>query len=201
MIKTIIFDLGKVLVPFDFQRAYDRLAPLSRYSPEQIRDRVRGCDLVTRFESGQVEPEAFAEEFCGMFDANVPYDQFCETFSAIFFPDTLIPDSLLEALKQRYRLVLLSNTNAIHWEMLARTYPLLRHFDEKVLSYRVKALKPDPRIYHEAIRAAECLPAECFYTDDIADYVAAARQQGIDAVQFQSREQIESELRRRGVDW
>lgn len=201
MIKTIIFDLGKVLVPFDFQRAYDRFAPLSGYSPEQIRDRVRGCDLVTRFESGQVEPEAFAEEFCGMLDATVAYDQFCETFNAIFFPDTLIPDSLLKALKQRYRLVLLSNTNAIHWRMLSQHYPLLRHFDEHVLSYRVGALKPDPRIYHEAIRAAECRPGECFYTDDIADYVEAARQQGIDAVQFQSREQIESELKSRGVNW
>jgi len=201
MIKTIIFDLGKVLVPFDFQRAYDRLAPLSPYSAEQIRERVRGCDLVTRFESGQVEPESFAQEFCGMFDANVAYDQFCETFSSIFFPETLIPDSLLKALKQRYRLVLLSNTNAIHWEMLTRTYPLLGHFDERILSYRVGAQKPDPRIYREAIRAAECRPQECFYTDDIADYVKAAREQGIDAVQFESQEQIERELKSRGVSW
>jgi putative hydrolase of the HAD superfamily len=47
----------------------------------------------------------------------------------------------------------------------------------------------------------KCAPQECFYTDDIAEYVEGARGFGIDAVQFQSREQIESELRARGVEW
>ena len=59
MIKTIIFDLGKVIVPFDFQRGYDRMAPLCRYSPAEIPERLRGCDLVTRFEEGKIEPDAF----------------------------------------------------------------------------------------------------------------------------------------------
>lgn len=48
---------------------------------------------------------------------------------------------------------------------------------------------------------AGCLPGECFYTDDIAAYVDAARQMGIDAVQFESREQIEREMRGRGIAW
>ena len=59
MIKTIIFDLGKVIVPFDFQRGYDRMAPLCRYSPAEIPERLRGCDLVTSFEEGKIDPEAF----------------------------------------------------------------------------------------------------------------------------------------------
>ena len=85
--------------------------------------------------------------------------------------------------------------------MLLKTYPLLRHFHGTVLSYEVRALKPSPAIYREAIARAECRPEECFFTDDIADYVAGAKREGIDAVQFESRAQIERELRARGVHW
>ena len=63
---------------------------------------------------------------------------------------------------------------------------MLRHFDDLVLSYEVKAMKPSPLIYREAIARAQCRPEECFYTDDIAAYVEGARREGIDAVQFES---------------
>jgi putative hydrolase of the HAD superfamily len=98
-------------------------------------------------------------------------------------------------------LLLLSNTNAIHFEMVQRTYPLLARFHHHVVSYKVGALKPSPVIYSEAIKHAKCDPSECFFTDDIPAYVEGARQAGIDAVQFESQAQIERELRLRGVDW
>jgi FMN phosphatase YigB (HAD superfamily) len=201
MIKTIIFDLGKVIVPFDFKRGYDRMAPLCSYPAEQIPERLRTCDLVTRFETGKVEPEVFVRELSSILELNASYDEFCDIWSAIFLPDTLIPESLLVALKQRYRLLLLSNTNAIHFGMIEKNYPLLRHMDHFVLSYRVGAMKPQPEIYQEAIRHAQCAPEECFFTDDIPDYVAGARAQGIDAEQFQGLEKLEADLRRREIKW
>ena len=112
------------------------------------------------------------------------------SFATIFnsiFSEILVPESLLEALAARYRLLLLSNTNAIHFEMLRREYPMLRHFHHLVLSYEVQAMKPQREIYEAAVRLAGCRPEECFYTDDIAAYVEGARQLGIDAVQFESR--------------
>jgi len=96
-------------------------------------------------------------------------------------------------------LVLLSNTNPIHFEMIRAAYPHLRHFHRLVLSHEVKAMKPAPEIYRAAIDAAQCRPEECFFTDDILEYVEGARLMGIDAVQFESREQIERELSARGI--
>ena len=66
---------------------------------------------------------------------------------------------------------------------------------------KVGAMKPSPLIYQRAIEAAGCRPAECFFTDDIPAYVEGAKQQGIDAVPFQSAAQVEKELRKRGVTW
>jgi putative hydrolase of the HAD superfamily len=167
----------------------------------EIPGRIGKTDLVQRFESGMVEPEEFVRELSTLLQMKVDYPQFCEIWSSIFLPEPLIPDAMLEAIHRSYRLVLLSNTNAIHFEMIRATYPLIRHFDRLILSHEVKAMKPDPRIYAAAIEAAQCEPGECFFTDDVAAYVEGAKRAGIDAVQFLSCEQISRELRARGVNW
>lgn len=201
MIKTVIFDLGKTLIPFDFGRGYRALEQLCGYRAAEIPRRLGATDLVNRFEAGLVEPHDFVRQLAATLGIEIEYGRFCEIWSSIFLPEPLVPESLLEALRRRYRLLLLSNTNAIHFPMLRERYPLLGHFDGYVLSYEVKALKPAPEIYREAVALAGCAPGECFYTDDIAAYVEAARREGMEAVQFESLAQIEAEMRARGIGW
>lgn len=201
MIKTVIFDLGKVILPFDFGRGYRAMEGLCPYTASEIPARIGTTDLVSRFETGLVSPEDFVRQLSEILELRMDYARFCEIWSSIFLPDPLIPEALLEGLRKRYRTLLLSNTNAIHFTMIRERYPLLRHFDDYVLSYEIKCMKPSPRIYREAIARANCLAGECFYTDDIAAYVEAAKMEGIDAVQFQSCTQLEEELRARGVCW
>ncbi len=201
MIKTVIFDLGKVLIPFDFNRGYQALENLCAYRAAEIPTRIEATNLVERFETGLISPEDFVEQLSTVLQLRIDYDRFCQIWSSIFLKETLVPESLLEGLRKRYRLLLLSNTNAIHFAMVRESYPLLRHFDDFVLSYEVKAMKPSPSIYREAIARAGCRAEECFYTDDIPAYVEAARREGIDAVQFQSRAQLEQELSARGISW
>jgi FMN phosphatase YigB (HAD superfamily) len=200
MYKAIIFDLGKVLVHFDFKLGYRELESLCPYPVAEIRKRLGATGLVPRFETGLIEPRDFVEQLTRVLDLQVDYDRFCEIWS-IIFGQTLVPESLLEGLAARYRLLLLSNTNIIHFEMIRRTYPLIRHFHDLILSYEVKAMKPSPEIYRAAVARSGCRPEECFFTDDIPEYVEAARQMGIDAVQFQSAEQLERELKGRGIVW
>jgi putative hydrolase of the HAD superfamily len=147
-----------------------------------------------------VEPRDFVEQLTRLLDLRVDYDQFCGIWSCIF-TDPLIPESIIEGLASRYRLLLLSNTNAIHFDMVRRNYPVLRHFHDLVLSYEVKAMKPDPAIYRAVLERAGCRPEECFYTDDIGEYVEGARRMGIDAVQFRGAEALQQELRARGIEW
>ena len=201
MTKTIIFDLGKVLIPFEIRRGYAALQRHCGCPAEEVPRRIAATDLVPRFEMGQLSGAQFFEEISALLDLQVRYSLFCEIWSSIFLPETLIPEGLLESLRANYRLLLLSNTNAIHFAMVREHYPLLRHFHDYVLSYQVGVLKPAPEIYQAALARARCLPRECFYTDDIAEYVEAARGQGLDAVQFHSLAQLKEELGKRGVGW
>jgi putative hydrolase of the HAD superfamily len=201
MYKAILFDLGRVLIHFDFRRGYRALEGLCPYTAEEIPRRLAGTGLVERFETGLMEPREFVHQMRRILDLQVDYEQFREIWSSIF-SDILIPESMLEGLGRRYRLVLVSNTNALHFEMLRETYrDLLRHFDDLVLSHEVRAMKPQAEFFQAAVEHAGCRPEECFYTDDIAAYVAAARGMGIDGVVFESRNQLEGEMRGRGIEW
>ena len=201
MIRTLIFDLGKVIVPFDFGRGYRAMEGICGLPAAEIPKRIGTTDLVIRFETGLVSPRDFVVELSNLLGLRVNYDQFCSIWSSIFLPDTLIPDEMLESLGRRYRMLLLSNTNAIHFDMIRERYPFVRHFDDLVLSHEVKAMKPSPVIYREAIARAGCRPEECFFTDDIEAYVEGARKEGIDAVQFVSLEKLQEDMRARGIEW
>lgn len=201
MIKAIVFDLGNTIVPFDFKRGYAAMERSCPHAAADIPKRIGSTDLVIRFESGKVEPRPFVEELCRILDLPISYEEFRELWFSIFLPGTLVSDELLAALGNRYRLVLLSNTNALHFEMLKEHYPIIERFEHRVLSYEVGAIKPSPIIYEAAIDKAGCSPGECIFTDDIAAYVEGAKQCGMQAVQFQGQEQLERDLRARGVRW
>jgi putative hydrolase of the HAD superfamily len=200
-VRCIIFDLGKVIVPFELQRGYAELERCCGLPAAEIPKRIATTDLVERFETGKVASEDFVGQLCALLGFSVDYPQFCRMWSSIFLPGPLVPESLVEALGRRYRLMLLSNTNAIHFAMIRESYPILRHFQDFVLSYEIGVLKPDPRIYQEAVNRAGCRPEECFFIDDIHKYVEGAQQVGMQAVRFQGAEQLERDLRAHGVEW
>ena len=200
MIRTIIFDMGKVLIPFDFSRGYKALEAYSPLTAEQIPQELSKTDLVIRLECGRIEPRDFFDELRSTLKAELSYEEFCRVWSCIFLPDTLIPEEFVARLRRRYRVMVLSNTNAIHVEMLHESYPILKQFDHLVFSHVVGAMKPEPKIYQAAIDNANCPPSECFFTDDIPAYVEGARKAGIHAEQFFGFEKLREDLTRHGVE-
>ena len=93
MYKAIIFDLGKVLVHFDFKRSYRKLESLCPHASADIPKLLAPTGLVERFETGLVEPRPFVDELCRTLDLRVEYDEFCEIFNGIFtrYPDPREP--------------------------------------------------------------------------------------------------------------
>ena len=201
VIKTVIFDLGRVLVDFDFMRGYRTMSELSGLPVDEIRKRFHESGIANEFESGAISEEEFERRTQAMLGTSMPHEQFEEIWFSVFLPGTLMPEEVVAGIRRNHRTVLLSNTNSMHFRALKQNYGILSHFDALVLSHEVGAMKPHPAIYEAAIRAAGCRPEECFFTDDIADYVDGARRHGIDAVQFQGAETTMAELSLRGVRW
>lgn len=197
VIRSLLFDLGNVLVPFDIHRAYRALSLHSGLPQDEVATLIKESGLYPLYESGQCKTEDFRDRFSELLGLNLSQEEFREVWNCIFLPETSTSEELILDLKQRYRLVLLSNTNELHYEWLRERYPILNHFDAYTLSYEVKAMKPDERIFAAAVANAKCEPGECFFTDDIEPYIEAARRFGIDAEQFSSEETLRHQLRRR----
>jgi glucose-1-phosphatase len=198
MHKAILFDLGKVLVPFDFKLGYQALEKCCPHNVDEIRRRIKLTGLVTPFEKGLIEPAEFVARLSAALDLDLDYEGFRQAWCCIFYGQN-VPDEMLQHLAERYRLSLLSNTNILHFQLIQARYPMLRYFHDCVLSYEVHAMKPEPEIFQAAIARAGCRPEECFFTDDLAENVEAARHEGIDAVQFESLVQIRREMEIRGI--
>jgi glucose-1-phosphatase len=197
--KALLFDLGRVLIPFEFNRAYRAMEELTGLETAEIRGRLAATTLFREFETGLMEPEAFAAEVMRVLDFECGLTDFGTIWNSIFLPETLIPEAVIRDLQSRYRLIVVSNTNQLHFEMLRNTYVIFEYFYGFVLSYQVRAMKPDPAFYAAALRMAGCLPEECVFIDDLAENVEGAKIAGFDGIVFESFPQLALEFQLRGI--
>lgn len=175
--KAVLFDLGKVILHFDFTPAFKRLSSATGLSRAQIENFFNKSGLEVLYDGGKITSKKFHMEIKKGLGHSLGFEEFKGIWNRIFKPNPEML-SLIRKLKPRYRLILVSNTNRMHFEYLLKRYPILRHFDEHVLSYKENVRKPDERIYRKAMRACLAKPHEIFYIDDRQDLTEAARQLG-----------------------
>ena len=199
MLKTIIFDLGNVIVPLDFPAGALAWSEATGHTPDEVRRRMASVDHYRAYEAGELSTPKFQQAMEELFEKRFDETHFMNLWSSIFAEPTLVDAETLIRLKKRYRLVLLSNTNDLHFRFIRRHYPIVELFDEYVLSYEVQSMKPDGGIYQAAIAAARCAAHECFFTDDLAANIEAARGHGLQAEVFVDEPTLLGHLRDRGV--
>jgi len=180
-IQSCIFDLGNVLVFFSHDRMVQNIASASGASPTVVREFLFDSGFQEEIETGRVTEEQFHAEFESFTDASVPIDALRLAVGDIFELNAPMVPLLKELKAAGIRLVLLSNTCVTHIEFVRSRWTVLDLFDDITMSCEVGALKPDPAIYESALAQAKCDPADCFYTDDIEDYVTQAVSMGIQA--------------------
>jgi HAD superfamily hydrolase (TIGR01509 family) len=200
-IRAVLLDLGNVLISIDVRRCHSYLKKIGAPPLEELSSRIEGSEVVEHFERGAISPAEFYKKVAGAFKLDISDETFWEIWNAMYAPEPTIPEGVLAGLRRNGRLILLSNTNPVHFAMVKQRYSVLKHFDECIVSFEIGATKPDDRMYKAALATSACPPDECFFADDLLPHVDGARSHGIDAVQFQSLEQLQDEFRSRGVSW
>jgi len=198
VIRGVIFDFGNVICSFDVEIFLAKLHEWSGLGVETLRDRVYGSRLHSRYERGEISSKEFHGEVVRRIGTDVPVDAFADRFSDIFTP-LESTHGLIRALKGKYRLGLLSNTNEWHFLRHIRTVPVFPLFDAVTLSFEVGALKPEPEIYLDALRKLSLPPEECVFIDDIANYAEGAAVVGIRGIQYTGHAELVRELSSLGV--
>lgn len=201
--KFLYFDLGNVLLHFDHGRACRQIEAETGIAANLVRQIVFESDLELRYERGEISTSEFFEVLrrqSGL--AKLPdLGRLLLATAAIFEANSAIVPLVEQLCAAGHRLGILSNTCEAHWQYAfdGRYAFLNRLFNVYALSYELKSLKPEPRIYREAARMASCEPSEIFFVDDREDNVSAALTAGFDAVQFTSVATLAADLRERGI--
>ena len=198
MVATLLFDIGNVIVHFDFGPARARLAQASSVAGDPLEIVAA---LKDRLEIGEIDGPTFVDAAIERLGYRHGRDAFRRTWESIFSPNQPMWETIAGA-RERYRLVLISNTSDIHKESLFRDYPIFESFDGGVYSYASRHMKPAPEAYRIAVDELGLRPAQTLYVDDGAANVEAGRREGFVSVLYDPRQhdRFLAEARVLGVD-
>ena len=202
MIKVIVFDLGNTTVFFDYMKFCKKMSKYSPLSAGQIYKRVYNTDLETQFITGKISPQKFYKEVCRKTEAEISYKKFKEIFD-VFTKKNYPVARTIKKLRKKYKLILLSNTNILHFNDARRRFnnPLLQSFDSYILSYKIRMKKPDRNIYQHTIKISKVKPSEIVFIDDLKENVVGARKLGIKGIHYTSPKKLIKELKGLGVSF
>ena len=199
-IEALLFDLGKVLIDFNFDTGLQALQACCSMSRDEFHQVVFDKRWIRRYERGEISTSQYHTYLCETANLKMEFPDFCQTWSSVFLPDLIVSEELLKALKRRYPLILISNTNEAHIEYIREKYRVLEYFDSHILSYQVGSLKPDAKIFEYAIAASGHQPESLFFTDDREENILAAERLGMQAHKFVSEPRLIEALQGAGVE-
>lgn len=197
--KVIVFDLGNVLIPFDYSRLQKRMNKIdSGLGDRFLKKYYDNYDVHRGYERWQINNKEFIKILIEWSENKIPEEDLKSIYADLFIENKDVI-SLLPILKQKYKLVLLSNTNFIHQQYGWAKYDFLKYFDKLVLSHEVGAIKPEEKIYKAVETFTEELSERHLFIDDIAEYIDGAKNLGWSGIQFRNYNQLLYELKILGI--
>jgi len=198
-INTIIFDLGGVLFDIDYkytQQAFQQLGATTNF--DAVYSQQKQAGIFDEFEKGNISPADFREGLRKWLPLNITDKQIDNAWNALligFPPDKV---ELLEKLKKKYKLFLLSNTNEIHLPEVLKMVDnahspgqLGKLFIKEYYSCRLSLRKPDKMIYEKVLMDNSLDPSDTIFIDDSIQNIEGAKVAGLHALHYNSSINLE----------
>jgi putative hydrolase of the HAD superfamily len=200
-IRTVIFDIGRVLVRVDVSRAMQGLAQGISLSPQELWAAIEKDPRWPDWQEGRISAHDWHLHLAKRLGSPLTFDEFFEAWNLALDPQPIQDNSLFESLRKDFRLGLLSNTDPIHVAHLEATYDFFRFFPKSTRTYScsIGSSKPSPLIFRDALRALRSKAEESVFIDDVETYVDAARSLGIHGIHYQNPAHLRGELNSLGA--
>jgi len=200
--ETIIFDLGEVIIDLDSKRVIDQFKKYSDKSAEDIIRLISKSQALIDYEVGKMTDAEFCQvvnELLSIELSQASFEAIWNSFLGIIKLDKL---HLMLALKEKFNVLILSNTNAIHQRAFDRrvgelipSKTMADMVHTAYYSHELKLRKPDPHIYQKVIDLQNLHPAKTIFFDDRLENISAAQGSGIQAIKVTYSDQILDQLR------
>jgi len=200
-IEAIVFDLGNVLIPFDYKRLINAMNEIDAGLGDRFAQRYYdNYEVHRKYERWELSDDEFIGILTEWSENKIETERLKYIYADLF-EENKETTAILPLLKERYKLVLLSNTNYIHKKYGWEKYGFLNNFDKLIVSHEIGAIKPEEKIYR-AVEAFTNLPSEShIFIDDVAEYVEGAKKCGWSGIQFNNHDQLIADLKKNGIAW
>jgi HAD superfamily hydrolase (TIGR01509 family) len=177
-LSVLVFDLGKVLVDFDYSIAANRIAPLCKTPGDPAKFFSQHAGLLNSYELGMFTTQEFYNQIKSVSGFSGTPAEFNAFFADIFTPIQPMIDLQTELKKTRIPAYIFSNTNDLAVDHIRKRFPFFSDFDGYVLSYEHGAMKPSAKLYEIVERMSGRRGAEILYIDDRPENVEAGSARG-----------------------
>ena len=198
-IEVLVFDLFGVIISFDDDLVTARLARNCADSAdafERLHKLTARHDVIT---GASTLPQVH-REVVDAFGLTLSYPEFEAAWLEPYSEAIPGMADLVRALSEHYRLVLLSNIDRNYWQVVRGMHPELECFESLLVSCDLGMAKPDPGIYRQVCRLTGREPSQCFFVDDTAVNVDAARALGFHGHVFRTALELRSVLKQAGAE-
>jgi HAD superfamily hydrolase (TIGR01509 family) len=186
--SIVVFDLGKVLVDFDYSIAARKIAAQSRISLAEIQVLIAQSRFIVDYETGRVTRREFYDRVREATGFGGTLAEFGEFFADIFTEMPAMTALHAELRGRGIPTYIFSNTNDLAVEHVRRNFPFFANFDGYIFSYEVGSMKPDGKIYEALEQLAGRRGADIIYLDDRTDNVAGGAAHGWRAILHETPE-------------
>ena len=197
--KVIVFDLGKVLVDFDYSIAARKVAARSTKSLLNLVYLLSSSSLIVQYECGQVTRREFFEQIRDAVGFQGTLEEFGGYFANIFAEIPQMITLQAELRRRGFKTYIFSNTNDLALEHVERNFPFFKNFDGYIYSCEVGTMKPDAKIYEAMEKLCGRTGANIIYLDDRSENVEAGLARGWRAILHEKPEKSRAALKNIGL--
>jgi HAD superfamily hydrolase (TIGR01509 family) len=199
MVKVVVFDLGKVLVDFDYGIAARNVAARGNVTGEELMRVMAQSPLLLEYERGRLTNQQFYQEICAASGFSGDIEEFATFFADIFTPIEPMVELHAALRRQRMPTYIFSNTNDFAVRQIRRRFPFFSAFDGYILSYEHGALKPEAKLYEVVERKTGRRGPEILYLDDRPENIAAGAARAWQVILHENPEESRAAMNRLGV--
>ena len=192
----LIFDLGGVIVNIDPSRLQQAFTALGLPNAREFFSLQGQHQLCEDFEVGRLTTTEFLQALHQQLP-NASVAQLTAAWNAnIITIERAALDTLVELKKRGHQLHVLSNNNALHYQLITaellrdHPYTFAELFDQIFLSHEVGLRKPDPRFFQHALATLKIQPSQALFIDDLASNIATAKALGVATLQHPANQPI-----------
>jgi 2-haloacid dehalogenase len=197
--KAVVFDLGKVLVDFDYAVAAQRIAGRSAVTANEVQSLIDHSPLLFLFETGRLTREEFFDSVRAATGFAGTIAEFAESFADIFTPIESMVRSHTALRAEGIPTYIFSNTNVLAAEHIRSRFPFFRDFDGYILSFEEGAMKPDAAIYEIVEQRTKLSGSDILYLDDRSENIAVGAHRGWQVILQEDPGRSVEQMRRLGL--